>query len=101
MPENCHEYDYPDRAVGTPRYAVRHNPWVYFTAGRTDCLEHDQDLSQFADDAAANALPNVAFLIPNLNNDAHDGSLATADAWLEEQLTPVMGSAASPLAAWS
>jgi acid phosphatase len=92
MPKNCHVYDYPDRAVGTPKYAVRHNPWVYFPASRTDCLAYDQALPPFARDAAANALPNVGFLIPNLDNDAHDSSLATADAWLEEQLAPVLQS---------
>lgn len=92
MPKNCHVYDNPDRAVGTPKYAVRHNPWVYFPAGRADCLANDQALPQFGKDAEANALPNIGFLIPNLDNDAHDGSLSTADAWLEEQLTPVLGS---------
>jgi hypothetical protein len=92
MPKNCHVYDYPDRADGIPRYAVRHNPWVYFPAGRNDCLAHDQALSQFAADAANNSLPNVGFLIPDLDNDAHDGSLSTADAWLEKQLTPVLRS---------
>ncbi|MCW2761529.1 MAG: hypothetical protein JWR85_1730 [Marmoricola sp.] len=91
MPKNCHMHDYPDHAVGTPKYAVRHNPWVYFRAGRQDCLANDQALPQLAKDAAANALPNVGFLVPNLDNDAHDGSLPTADAWLEKQLTPVLG----------
>jgi len=92
MPKNCHVYDHPDRAVGSPKYAVRHNPWVYFSAGRDDCLDHDKALPQFAHDAAANDLPNVGFLIPNLEHDAHDGSLATADAWLQTQLRPVLQS---------
>jgi acid phosphatase len=92
MPKNCHVYDYPDRANGAPRYAVRHNPWVYFPAGREDCLAHDQALPQFAKDATHNALPNVGFLIPNLDHDAHDASLSSADAWLKKQLTPVLHS---------
>ena len=92
MPKNCHVYDFPDRSDGVPKYAVRHNPWVYFSSGRDDCLAHDQALPQFAKDAAANALPNVGFLIPNLDHDAHDGSLASADSWLEQQLTPVLRS---------
>jgi hypothetical protein len=90
MPDNCHVYDYPDRANGVPKYAVRHNPWVYFAKARTDCLAHDRALPPFAKDVADNALPNVGFLIPNLDNDAHDGSLSTADAWLEKQLTPLL-----------
>ena len=93
MPRNCHPYDYPDRSDGKPKYAVRHNPWVYFGSGRKGCLAHDQDLTSFAADAAGNTLPNVGFLIPNLDHDAHDGSLAAADSWLATQLSPVLHSA--------
>lgn len=92
MSENCHVYDYPDRAVGTPKYAVRHNPWVYFAEGRSSCATHDTDLTPFAGDAARNSLPDVGFLIPNLDHDAHDASLAGADSWLQQQLTPVLES---------
>lgn len=92
MPRNCHVADFPDRAGGAPRYVVRHNPWVYFGAERAQCLQHDTDLSTFATDAASNRLPNVGFLIPDLLHDAHDGSLAAADAWLERQLAPVLSS---------
>ncbi|MDX6301286.1 MAG: phosphatidylinositol-3-phosphatase [Nocardioidaceae bacterium] len=92
MPQSCHVYDYPDRSVGTPVYAVRHNPWVYFKSGRKDCQRFDLPLSAFTEDAADNVLPNVGFLVPNLDHDAHNGSLAAADAWLDRQLTPVLGS---------
>jgi acid phosphatase len=92
MPTNCHASDYPSRSVGTPKYAVRHNPWVYFPKGRAACLSHDRPLTQLAQDVAGNALPNVGFVIPDLSNDAHDGSLATADDWLRQQLTPVLHS---------
>jgi hypothetical protein len=92
MPRNCHIYDYPDRANGVPKYAVRHNPWVYFPSGRAQCLAHDHRLTSFAQDAATNALPNVGFLIPNLDNDAHDGSLSRADSWLKTTLAPVLAS---------
>jgi acid phosphatase len=92
MPKNCHIYDYPDRANGVPKYAVRHNPWVYFPSHRADCLAHDFPLTNFAHDAAKNALPNVGFLIPNLDHDAHDGSLSTADVWLRQTLAPVLAS---------
>jgi hypothetical protein len=92
MPKPCHVYDYPDRSVGTPLYAVRHNPWVYFQSHRNDCLAHDKDLTTFAGDAAKNALPNVGFLIPNLVHDAHNASLGAADSWLSTQLGPVLKS---------
>jgi hypothetical protein len=31
-------------------------------------------------------LPTVSFVIPNLNNDMHDGTVAQADAWLRRHL---------------
>ncbi len=92
MPSNCHRSDSPDPQTGAGAYAVRHNPWVYFPTTRGSCLAHDQDLSAFAHDAQSNALPNVGFLIPDLRHDAHDGTLATADAWLATQLRPVLDS---------
>lgn len=93
MPGTCHVWDHPDKAVATPTYAVRHNPWVYFADERDQCAEHDVDLSTFADDAAHDRLPNVGLLIPDLTHDAHDGSLAAADRWLRQQLGPVLDSA--------
>jgi hypothetical protein len=92
MPQNCHVWDYPDKSVGTPVYAVRHNPWVYFERGRADCQAHDVDAAGFVEDARHDALPDVGFLIPNLVHDAHNASLGAADAWLEEHLTPVLHS---------
>ncbi|MBV9831446.1 MAG: phosphoesterase [Marmoricola sp.] len=73
-------------------YAAPTNPWVYFEAGRKACLEHDQGLPGFTAAARADTLPNVGFLIPNLAHDAHDGTLRQADAWLRQQLGPVLAS---------
>ncbi len=33
-------------------------------------------------------LPRVAFVIPNQDNDMHDGSFESADAWLKTHITP-------------
>jgi acid phosphatase len=77
---------------GTALYAVRHNPWVYFTptAERSRCRTHDVPLgSAFAGDVAAGTLPNVGLVVPNLCNDAHDCGLATADAWFQKQMKKV------------
>jgi hypothetical protein len=92
MPKPCHVYDYPDKSVGKPLYAVRHNPWVYFASGKKSCLTHDHDATTFAHAAAGNALPNVGFLIPNLVHDAHNASLGDADTWLSSELPPVLNS---------
>lgn len=70
-------------------YAVKHNPWAYFTAERTSCGRYDKPFTTFAGDASAGTLPNVGMIVPNLAHDAHDGSLATADAWYKALMTKV------------
>jgi len=73
-------------------YAVRHNPWAYFGAERSACRRGDVSTATFASRARHNTLPNLGFLIPDVNHDAHDGTLATADAWLKGRLRPVLAS---------
>lgn len=89
MPGTCHLDNYQSDAGS---YAVRHNPWAYFPASRSRCRTLDHPLDGFAAAAKSDALPNVAFLIPNLCNDAHDCSLATADAFLGRTLPDVLAS---------
>jgi hypothetical protein len=42
--------------------------------------------TQFATDLANNTLPQYAFIAPNVDDDAHNGSLAQADAWLQSNV---------------
>jgi len=76
---------------GNALYAVRHNPWLYFTpaAEQSRCMSSDVPFGQFAGDVANGRLPNVGFVVPNLCNDAHDCSLATADAWFRDRMQAV------------
>lgn len=73
-------------------YAVKHNPWAYFAADRAACRSNDRSTSGFDAAARANRLPNVGFLVPDLDHDAHDGTLRTADSWLKARLSPVLAS---------
>jgi acid phosphatase len=77
--------------TGTGAYAVRHNPWTYFTpaAERTHCASSDVPFSSFSGDVSAGRLPNVGLVVPNLCNDAHDCPLSTADAWFRQQMQAV------------
>ena len=68
------------------RYAVKHNPWVYFVRHRRACRHFDVGIGQLAHDAAAGTLPTVGMVIPNLVHDAHNASLETADAWIKQQI---------------
>ncbi len=85
MPTRCAQLDsYP--------YVVRINPWAYFPGDRRACTQADVDTTSFVDDAQHNRLANVAFLIPNMVHNGHDGSLSAADAWLKAHLDPVLSS---------
>ena len=50
--------------------------------------------SQFSADLAGNTLPDFSFIVPNVLNDAHDGTLATADQWLRANIDPLVKSSA-------
>ncbi|MBP0726441.1 acid phosphatase [Bacillus sp. RG28] len=64
-------------------YARKHNPWVNFTnVPKND----NQPFSNFPKDYSK--LPTVSFVIPNLNNDMHDGTIKQADMWLKKNIDP-------------
>ncbi len=59
------------------RYAVRHNPAVYYTNIRAQCARRDVPLS-----SRPNVTARFTFITPNLCHDMHDCSTATGDTWL-------------------
>lgn len=63
-------------------YAVKHNPWAYFTDETALCRQGDVPLRQFSDDVTLGRLPAVGMVILDLCDDAHDCPLTDADAWL-------------------
>ncbi len=75
-------------AVGSPvcsagKYARKHVPWTNFTNVPP---ANSVPFSAFPTANYAN-LPTVSFVIPNNENNMHDGSIAAGDAWLNRQLT--------------
>jgi phosphatidylinositol-3-phosphatase len=92
MPSNCD-------TSSQDLYAVKHNPWAYFTAGHAGCEKFDVPIGDpnsgaLATDIATGNLPNVGMVIPNLCNDAHNDScsLTTADEWLKGWLPQILSS---------
>jgi len=91
-------------------YAKRHNPFAYYRSVLGDKApdgkpqrEQIVPFQQFATDWKSGHLPEYAFIIPNLVNDAHNNprtgmgsacrdpeSLRQADHWLEQNLKPVV-----------
>ncbi len=75
-------------------YAKHHNPFSYFSEVVNSSTQAQNLVSgaQFDTDVSNNQLPNFAFVAPNLLDDAHDGTLAMADAWLQAHIDPLIKS---------
>jgi hypothetical protein len=75
-------------------YVKRHNPaaWYSDVVNSTSQQKKMVPFTQFATDLAAKALPNYSVVVPNLMDDAHSGSMAQADQWLKQNVTPLLTS---------
>jgi hypothetical protein len=75
-------------------YAKKHDPFMYFssiTGNPAQCgrvVPH----GQLPTDLAGGSAPPFIFVTPNLCDDGHDCSTATADSWLKGEMGMVMGS---------
>ena len=87
-------------------YVHHHNPLSYFTDVVSDSTQRNNlvPFTQFAADLSAGLLPSFSFVVPNINNDAHDcpagmptcldsDKLKAADDWLKANIDPVLSSA--------
>lgn len=75
------------------RYVRKHVPFLSFddvSSNAARCAAHVVDAPQFDDDIARASLPQYAMYVPNLNDDGHDTSVATADAWLRRRFGPLL-----------
>jgi len=73
-------------------YARDHNPFTYFSDVQNDSSQAANivPFTQLASDMANHALPQYSFVIPNLLDNAHNGTLAEADAWLQSNIAPLL-----------
>ncbi len=71
-------------------YARKHNPWVNWQADPPGANQLpsvvNQPFTSFPADYST--LPTVSIVVPNLQNDMHDGTIAQADAWLKTNIKP-------------
>ena len=82
----------------TGAYLIRHNPFAMLS----DVADSAQvanaviwPFSQFATDLAGGNLPEFSFIVPDVNDDAHNGTPQQADAWLQSNVVgPLAGDAA-------
>ena len=85
------DFDPPNCRADQCIYARKHVPWISFANvpnGPTIDTSSNLRFADFPSDYAT--LPTVAFVIPNLNHDMHNGkpaqSIPAGDAWLQQNL---------------
>jgi phosphatidylinositol-3-phosphatase len=90
-------------------YIKHHNPFAYFSDVRNDAVQAQNivPFSQLASDLAAGRLPDYALVVPNNYSNMHDcppgmttcansQKLAYGDAWLRDNIGPVITSGSLP-----
>ena len=65
-------------AAGT--YARKHAPWVAFTNYPASVGHPFSALPAYSE------LPTVSFIVPDVDDDMHDGTIAQGDTWLKEHV---------------
>jgi hypothetical protein len=90
-----------------PPYAHHHVPFAYFSDVQNSSTQANNivPITQLATDISNKSLPDYAFIVPDLNNDAHDCPpgmssctdtqvLANTDQWLAAKIKPLLASSA-------
>jgi acid phosphatase len=88
-------------------YVQHHNPFVYFSDVQNSSSQTANivPFTQLGSDISNNSLPDYAFIVPNVNDDAHNcpagmttctdqQKLVAADQWLSANITSLLASSA-------
>lgn len=79
----------------TGLYVVRHNPFALLSDVASNSQIANQTIqpfSQFLSDVSNKTLPAFSFIVPDLNDDSHNGSPQSADAWLQSNVISPLSS---------
>jgi hypothetical protein len=82
MSNGCFNSPYP--------YALKHNPFAYYGGA---CPSQVVSFSRFSHDMAG-SVPRFVWITPDLCNDGHDCSTATANAWLAKTVPMILATSA-------
>ena len=73
-------------------YARKHCPWVNWQGSGINQIPATSNLTMSDFPTNFSYLPDVSFVIPNQNNDMHNGSdpgkISAGDVWLEQHMKP-------------
>jgi phospholipase C len=79
----------------TGLYLIRHAPFAMLSDiadSKSIAEAHIWPFSQFAIDLANRSIPEYSYIVPDIEDDAHNGTPHAADAWLEKNLVePLSG----------
>lgn len=82
----------------TGLYLIRHNPFAMLSDIANNTQIANQvvwPFPQFTSDQANHALPAFSFVVPDINDDAHTGTVQQADSWLQANIIgPLSGNPA-------
>jgi len=69
-------------------YARKHNPLANWVGTGTNQVSDtvNQPFILFPSASSYSSLPTVSYIIPNLNHDMHDGTIAMGDTWMHTYL---------------
>jgi acid phosphatase len=70
-------------------YAQKHAPWTHFTNVPQKFHRPLDDLESF------DSLATVTFIVPDVDDDMHDGTVQEGDDWAEKHLAPLLKWAAT------
>jgi len=76
-------------------YAVRHNPFVYYTSLTSDaarCQDHVVDMAEHFTEDLASGDYHYMWITPNNCNNMHDCEAGTSDEWLSQIIPLIMES---------
>ncbi len=92
----------PCKVVSSGKYAVKHNPFVFFDDlvswnGSTPtpsqrCIDNVVDYAELDADLASGKIADYVFITPNLINDMHDGTIKQGDNWLANEVPKILAS---------
>jgi hypothetical protein len=99
MPSPCFHASYSPLAIPPDPYQGNSTALPNVIENKARCKAHDVPYTYLASDLASGNLPAFSFITPDTCNDGHDapcadgrpGGLTTADAWLAQEVPPLLG----------
>ena len=68
------------------KYARKHAPWVNWQGNSTNGLSPTVAVPLDSFPSNFNNLPTLCWVVPNLNDDMHDGTIAQGDTWVHTHI---------------